>query len=870
MYRWRGYNSSYIVQESADAMQEYYRRMFDQADKDGNGKICDNELQVLLDNLGMPTDSVSVQLALAVMDENRDGMICWEEFKTWLDNIIATETEMSEFCENCGVDTSRGGLLSFEKAKNAIDFLCKRDGQASIEDEQLLAQVFPPGSSKYSDHTISFDVLCKWWLAYQVDPEAKATPQAVTHRTLGEDDDDDDDFDDLKGQAKPGNGVLNNGTIDDVGGWDASGGAGEVWTADGWMPVGDFETHDSDSDVAVAKKKRKKKKKRPAPQRKRTPKKEIDSQLLADAEAAEERQRRRAQKRSEQMATKRKQNSAPWANASRTSSRSSSRQPSAVSTPARHSAEQTDDPLEDFSDFVVQAQPRPRTTQPEQRSHIHSSGFRRLPTAPYQPHAARRLMHGRHTKPNNARGLSMVHGGNGLCSQSMPDLERPISATWKERDMTIAPCGEDVVKMPSLKTPPGTPEQNIEKMHEESDLYREYREAEERSIARQREHDVAYARSMNELYERGLVVEYEKLALQDPHQQQRGSRMIHTAAERQFYETVNWEYQGPSPRASPTASPMHSPIHSPMHSPRHSPRHSRQVVNGYSEQSYSPVESEVQTSSAATHHESPRNQSVAVGHDDGLEGRLDLIIAGRQSPRHYSPRTTTQVEAIRAVARRSSPFASPRSKEAAKAMLLNQAEVTSVLVHTNHQRNLMRTPTAASFAPDLEARTLPSGVMATKSELEKRARYKTPTDRTDRNVLQWFAEHGSAKSSMRTMSRGPGPQRKAFAHDWRSPSGCGWKLADSPTMNSLPDGVKNCRASNVGVPRPHIQRSSNVLGSYGSLRTGRDTVGHGAQRDLRGWQQGSRSQQDFLWNHVVQTRGEQSLAATTPTAAALW
>ena len=61
--------------KAVDPVESYYRGMFDRADQDGNGHIDALGLDFLLSCLGMPTDPTSMQLALAVMDENHDGTI---------------------------------------------------------------------------------------------------------------------------------------------------------------------------------------------------------------------------------------------------------------------------------------------------------------------------------------------------------------------------------------------------------------------------------------------------------------------------------------------------------------------------------------------------------------------------------------------------------------------------------------------------------------------------------------------------------------------------------------------------------------------------------------------------------------------------
>jgi len=468
----------------------------------------------------------------------------------------------------------------------------------------------------------------------------------------------------------------------------------------------------------------------------------------------------------------------------------------------------------------------------------------------------------------------------------MPNLERPESAEWRERDITIVPRGDAyVVRMPSVLTPArvaknvpfkyadsGSDKEDSDSLsdldsstgseealrrreeetrREESDVYREYRETDEQFLAMRREQEESHARSMDELYERGLVLEYDKLALQQPHQ--RGSRAAHTAMEQEFYETVNWEYQGPSPRVS------NSPRHSSSGQRSASPRNGGESLHG-SQASYG------SSPRNADRVGSPRRSPAADGGDggDGDEApfeQLDLTVAGRTSPRQFSPRTCMQMDAVKAVAgiRMTSPFASPRSKEAAKAMLLDQAEVTSILTRVNNQRNSMRVPTAASFAPDLEERNIPPGAVAKKPPITNREKYKTPTERTDRNVLRWFAEHGSAKRSLKTMSRGPGPNRKEFKHDWRSPSGCEWKLGQETSASGQ-------HAHSQLGRRPRSQGTPSVLGSYGGWSSsgaggGGGGGGGGAQaRRAEGWRPGGLAEQDCLWNQVAEKSSQQAAA----------
>ena len=809
---WRGFTSSQVLEKEPDPVEEYYRRVFERADKDGNGRIDALELEGLLGSLGMPADAISLQLAMAVMDEDHDGVILWAEFKAWLDDIVATEIKVSEFCENSGVDTSRGGVLSFEKARDAIGYLCKQAGRERLDDAVLRARVFPPGID-----TVSFEVLSTWWLAYQTEPDAQAGSVGEVRPSPAD-------------EAQKANAAA-----ESEGGWDTVGGAGEIWTEGGWVSVGDFG-HDESDAVGLKTKTRKKKERTATRAGVATPprKNEMDAQLLADAEAAEERQRRRAKARGEQMLARRAQNAELRASSSRGSSRGSVRgsstRSSAASTPSRQPPDKVDEPLDEFSDFTVKKQARPRTTEHAERTHMHSSSYRQLPTAPYLPHAAHaiELGMGRHrTAARGHHGLGMMARRQlGLLSQSMPDVDRPPSAEWKEREITIVPRGEDfVLRMPSVLTPAQVQKPRDEGIYamataehkwreaeeifgqrqagethqDESDEYREYVQGYLAQSAVDREEGAAHARFMDELYEHGLVVEHTKLALQQPHQQQRGSRAARTAAEREFYETVNWDYQGPSPRPSPrqrAGSPHSEPeirdekrVYGPS-SPRHSsPREGGSILD-------------------------PVGDGGTAERD-----RLELSIAGRQSPRH-SPRTS---DAVAAVARTVSPFGSPRSKAAAKAMLLDQAQTVSVLLRANSRRSTMRVPTAASIAPDLETRRVSPGAEARKAQLARRAKYKTPTERVDRNVLQWFAEHGSAKRSLKTMSRGAaGPQRKAFTRDWRSPPGCEWKLADTGGRASVSQAdFRRLR---------HRPSTTGVLGSYG----------------LRG----GLSEQDCLWNSV--------------------
>eukprot|EP01043_Picozoa_sp_COSAG02_P022833 COSAG02_NODE_1198_length_13931_cov_66.449754_8_plen_2139_part_00 len=828
---WRGYTARQILEKSSDPLEDYYRGMFDRADNDGSGHIDALELESLLSGLGMPTDVTSMQLALAVMDENCDGEISWKEFKAWLDSVVTTETEVSEFCENGGIDLSQGGVLSFQKVREAIDFLCERNGQERIDDELLRTRVFHPGATKYGGDTISFDVLSKWWLAYQADPGAQVSPQHVQQRTLVSNDDHEDQSNTSKKSETPVDGHKNG--IESEGGWEASGGAGEIWAGGRWVSVGEIEQNDSEEDKKVAKNKRKERAKAglQVDVTIRARKEDFDAQLLAKAEAAEERQRRRAKRRSEQMLAKRAQNTEP-----RASSRGSSRG-SVRGVAGSLSAEQIGGPLGEFADFTVKKLPRPRTTDPGPR--LHSSGFRRLTTAPYQSQATHLI-----GAPKRQHTPTKVYGRQPrLVSHSMPDLERPASAEWRERDITIVPArqdaGDDVVKMPSVLRRAGVSEQRDrakEEMDNQLGAKQQHQQAknsaEYLAYAQMRdEEDVANAHFMNQFFERDLVVQYEKLALQQPQQQLRSRRIAHTAAESEFYETVNWDYQGPSPRSSPSPSPRQQGASSCSESEVHGLRH-----------------------------EAPCSRSVLVNE---MEDQLHLGIAGQQSPRHHSPRTNTQIDAVRAVAGPSSPFTSPRSKAAAKAMLLDHAQMAGILARANHQRSLMRVPTPASIAPDLEASKVPPGAVAKKSKLAKRDKYKTPTERMDRSVLQWFAEHGSAKRSMKTMSRGSGPQRKAFARDWRSPPGCEWKLAGNS------GGRTSSRASLTEFRMLRRPSTSSVLGSYGSWSTANKSVGGEQRSDWRLGADGL-SEQDRLWNQVVGAVPVSSVRPTTSSRSSRW
>ena len=790
-----------VLENEPDPVEQYYRGVFERADKDGNGHIDALELEGLLASLGMPADVISLQLALAVIDEDHDGVILWDEFKAWLDDVVATEIEVSEFCENNGIDTSQGGVLSFEKARDAIAYLCKQAGKERIDDAVLRAHVFPPGIG-----TISFEVLSKWWLAYQTDPDAQ----------VGNDN---------EVRSSPAEQKQANSAAESASGWETVGGAGEIWTENGWVSVGDFGQDESEADAKTKKRKKKEKTRMRADVAKPAQKKGTDGLLVADAEAPEERrQRRRARARGEQMLAKRAQNAEFRANLSR-------------STPTR----QQPDKVDDFSDFTIKKQVRPRSTDQAERPHMHSSSYRRLPTAPYLLHAAHRIELERRRTAARTHGMGITRRQFSLVSPSMPDVGRPPSAEWKEREITIVPRGQDyVLKMPPVLTPTKSaqvPKPRDEEMasaeHEwrvveeivghqqageihkdDSDQYREYVQGCMAQSSLDREQGAAHTRFMEELYEHGLVVEHAKLALQQPHQQQRGSRAARTAAEQEFYETVNWDYQGPSPRPSPRQR---------AGSPHSEPE----------------IRDEQRVFASSAQHSSPRNGSILVGDCDGDTERdgLDLTIAGRQSPRQ-SPRTS---DAVRAVAGAVSPFASPRNKAAAKAMLLDQAQTASVLARANTRRSRMRVPTAASIAPDLEARKVSPGTEVRKAQLARREKYKTPTERMDRNVLQWFAEHGSAKRSLQTMSRGAaGPQRKAFTRDWRSPPGCEWRL-----------DVTGGRVSVSPADFRRLQRrpsTTGVLGSYG----------------LRG----GLSEQDCLWNSVARMPGRP--ITPSESSAVLW
>jgi hypothetical protein len=90
-------------------------------------------------------------------------------------------------------------------------------------------------------------------------------------------------------------------------------------------------------------------------------------------------------------------------------------------------------------------------------------------------------------------------------------------------------------------------------MDEQLDADQKHQQAKESAeylayVKMREEKEMTNAHFVNQLFERDSVVEYAKLALQQPQQQLRSRRIAHTAAESEFYETVNWDYQGPSPR----------------------------------------------------------------------------------------------------------------------------------------------------------------------------------------------------------------------------------------------------------------------------------------------------------------------------------
>jgi hypothetical protein len=230
------------------------------------------------------------------------------------------------------------------------------------------------------------------------------------------------------------------------------------------------------------------------------------------------------------------------------------------------------------------------------------------------------------------------------------------------------------------------------------------------------------------------------------------SRKEHTAAEEQFCDNVCFEFDGPSPRPrgirsqSPTGGNSASPCGTeasglPRFSETHSPR------------------------------------SAGSDHGTAAERPVDLSIDGQPSPRYHLARKNSQTHLVMAAAPQcTNP--SPRSNVNVKAMLLDQAEVVGILNRMSRERVSMRLPTAPSFnSSNLDGhKAVSPGAVAKKAPAVTREKYKGPSEKADRNVLKWFAEHGSAKKSLRTMSSQGKGDRKRFQHDWRSPAGHDWKL----------------------------------------------------------------------------------------------
>ena len=863
---WRGYQSNAIIEETreVDPLEEYYQKMFAKCDEDGNGEIDQEELQYLLASLGMVLDDMTLSLAMAVMDEDQNGVIEWEEFKHWFKDVVTTEIDVSDFCETVGLEGGgEEGKLTFSKAREAIQFLCERDGVTMIADDTLLQGAFPDGTEPDSDTTIPFDVLSKWWLAYQKNPAAFVPTQPT--RGLGKSLVDDDD-----GDAPPkARGKLAKESESGWGEIDMGGGAGEIWTENGWQPVGACGL-DSDSDDEGSKKKKKNKKKKVDPKvyEPKEKKKPLDEKLMEAAEAAEERQRNRVKKRSDQMVKQRelrnKHDSGRFGEA--TEATEAPERNSLPRGPSRYReglagrlAPLAMDPNE-FNDFIVKAQPRPRTTE---SSGIHSSGFRRLMTAPYLPTATQIDMAGARRRHH----ISHIEDSFRYGSRSAPELARPSSAAWQERDITIVSRGKNyVVKMPSVLGPAraqkhvivddGPPDDEFsdsldefassdedlqaeqaeqaaidQLLRDKSDHYQDYRQGEEHAQVQAEMRERTMEQDYDREYDDKLVAKLHKKqeaqqgGSQQSMMQYRGgktnSRKEHTAAEEEFYDTANWQFRGPSPRSDESPRSRGPVARSPN------------GESGDSLASGSPRFSQTQQSPRRSFDGAPAEQP-------------DLSIAGEPSPRYFSPRGSTPdslrrpIRIVMTVAGQQGPtFASPRSKEATKAMLLDQAEVVGILTRMNRERNTMRVPTASSISADMDSRNVPPGAVAKKAPAANRDRYKGPTEKVDRSLLKWFAEHGSAKNSLRTMVKGKS-ERKGFQHDWRSPSR-DWKLGGEPR-----------RGSQAQAGRQRKPAAGGVLGSYGGWSSGGDEAS----------KPGGMAEQDCLWNRVAQ-KGQQR-ATTAP------
>ena len=417
---WRGYNTKQLLLDatpSPDPLAEYYRNMFNRADRNGDGEIDADELEELLRSLGMAQLGIAVQLAMAVMDDDQDGSIQWQEFERWFASVVASET----LSTGTGLDLLSVGELGFAKAHSAVVNLCNKQGTEPVS-EETLRQAFPPTSSRQrTEPSVSFSALVAWWIAHQ--SEAGGQEGSLEAEGVAEQDEEESDgepYDDAE-----------------LGGWEsdsvspregtgpaaAPGGAGQVWTEEGWQPVG--------HQISSRKPRRRKRPKRAQKATKANasdesgPKPDVPTHVAEPLKtgngAVRENRRQRRSRRSHKEA------------------------PAATPEP------------------VPQSKPRPKAVGPTRHglARSHSSAYRSLPSAPYaHVHNLRVRGDVGQVIPSNsvtAANDCVVASDGGAASDRPPaqPFRRKDQVEWLEQDVTyILQEGNDyVVRMPPVAAP---------------------------------------------------------------------------------------------------------------------------------------------------------------------------------------------------------------------------------------------------------------------------------------------------------------------------------------------------------------------------------------------------------------------------------
>ncbi|KAH3713110.1 calmodulin-beta-like [Dreissena polymorpha] len=130
------------------------KNMFDQMDKNGNGKVSKEEMGKLLRSMGVQMTGEELEAAMKKIDTNKDGQISYSEFKTFV---------MRQFHESSGskedqirqvfrmIDRDDNGYIQKAEIRRAVKALGETLTNAELEDMMREADLNNDGKINYEE-----------------------------------------------------------------------------------------------------------------------------------------------------------------------------------------------------------------------------------------------------------------------------------------------------------------------------------------------------------------------------------------------------------------------------------------------------------------------------------------------------------------------------------------------------------------------------------------------------------------------------------------------------------------------------------------------------------------------------------------------